>query len=85
MENYGLVNKIPENLIIIEPVSYFEMVALEDNAKVIITDSRGVQKEGYFLKSSCIVPRNETEWMELVEIGWNRVGNKKENIIKGSY
>jgi len=83
LENYSLVNKIPKNFIITEPVSYFEMVILESNAKVIITDSGGVQKEGYFFKTSCIIPRNETEWVELVEIGWNRVvGNKKDNIIK---
>ncbi len=83
LENYSLVNKIPENLIITEPVSYFEMVVLEGNAKVIITDSGGVQKEGYFFKTPCIIPRNETEWIELVETGWNKVvGTKKENIIK---
>jgi len=84
LENYGLVNeKISKNLIITEPVSYFEMVVLEGNAKVIITDSGGVQKEGYFFKTPCIIPRNETEWVELVDAGWNKViGNKKENIVK---
>jgi len=83
LENYGLLNKISENLIITKPVSYSEMVVLESNAKVIITDSGGVQKEGYFFKTPCIIPRNETEWVELVEAGWNKVvGTKKENIIK---
>ena len=83
LENYGLVNKISENLIITGPVSYFEMIVLESNAKVIITDFGDVQKEGYFFKIPCIISRNEIEWIELVEIGWNRVvGNKKGNIIK---
>jgi len=83
LENYGLVNeKIPKNLTITQPISYFEIIALESNAKVIITDSGGVQKEGYFFKTPCVIPRNETEWVELVEIGWNKVvGNKEENIV----
>ncbi|NQS90702.1 UDP-N-acetyl glucosamine 2-epimerase [Patescibacteria group bacterium] len=84
LDNYGLINgEVPKNLIIMQPVSYFEMIALESNAKIIITDSGGVQKEGYFFKTSCIIPRNETEWVELVEIGWNKlVGNKEENIVE---
>jgi len=66
-----------------EPVSYFEMVVLESNAKVIITDSGSVQKEGYFFKTRCIIPGNETEWVELVDAGWNKVvGNKKEDIVE---
>jgi len=70
-------------LTITQPVSYFEMIALESNAKLIIIDSGGVQKEGYFFKTPCIIPRDETEWVELVEIGWNKVvGNKEENIVK---
>jgi len=49
LENYGLVSEeIPKNLTITQPISYFEMITLESNAKVIITDSGGVQKEGYF-------------------------------------
>ena len=84
LENYDLVNgKIFKNLVMTEPVSYFEMIVIESNAKVIITDSGGVQKEGYFFKTPCIIPRNETEWLELVETGWNKVvGNKGENIVE---
>ncbi|GAB6162895.1 UDP-N-acetylglucosamine 2-epimerase (non-hydrolyzing) [Desulfothermus naphthae] len=83
LENYGLLNKISENLIITKPVSYFEMIVLENNAKVIITDSGGVQKEGYFFQTPCIILRNETEWVELVKAGWNKiVGNKKKDIVK---
>jgi len=84
LENYGLASEeIPRDLTITQPVSYFEMIALESNAKLIITDSGGVQKEGYFFKTPCIIPRNETEWIELVEVGWNKVvGNKKEDITE---
>lgn len=75
--------KIPDNLILNEPVSYTEMIILEKNAKLIITDSGGVQKESYFFKVPCIIPRGETEWVELVDAGWNKVvGNKKEDIVE---
>lgn len=84
LEEYGLLENIEHNLIITEPVSYFEMVALEKSAKLIITDSGGVQKEGYFLGTPCIIPRNETEWVELVDIGFNQlVGTNPEKLISG--
>ena len=83
LERFGLINQRVRNLIIAEPVSYFEMLVLEKNAKVIITDSGGVQKEGYFWGTPCIIPRNETEWVELVDIGFNvLVGANKDNILE---
>ena len=54
---------------IIEPVSFLDMIALESNAKLIVTDSGGVQKEAYFFKKPCIILRQQTEWTELVACG----------------
>jgi UDP-GlcNAc3NAcA epimerase len=60
-----------ENIHIIEPVGYLEMVWLEAHCKLIATDSGGIQKEAYFHQKKCITLRDETEWVELVEVGAN--------------
>jgi UDP-GlcNAc3NAcA epimerase len=60
-----------EQIILIEPVSYLDMVELERNALTIITDSGGVQKEAFFYRVPCITTRDETEWIETVDSGWN--------------
>ncbi len=61
--------KSDRGILIIEPVSYLEMIMLESNASLIVTDSGGVQKESHFFSKPCIVLRKETEWVELVENG----------------
>ena len=64
---------IPDHVILIEPVNYIECLALQKSAKMVITDSGGIQKEAYFLHTPCITLRNETEWVETVEAGMNSV------------
>ncbi|MDP4587106.1 MAG: UDP-N-acetylglucosamine 2-epimerase (non-hydrolyzing) [Flavobacteriales bacterium] len=56
-------------LVLCEPLGYLDMILLESQAKLIVTDSGGVQKEAYFFKTPCIVLRTETEWTELIESG----------------
>ena len=60
-----------ESLLMIEPISYFDMLRLAAGARCIVTDSGGLQKEAFFLHVPCVTPRDETEWVETVESGWN--------------
>ena len=70
------------NVDCIEPVGYFDMICLLDNCRAVFTDSGGVQKEAYFFHKPCVTLRDETEWIELVEHGYNcLVGTERERII----
>jgi UDP-GlcNAc3NAcA epimerase len=71
------------NILLIEPVGYFNMLWLIKNSKLIMTDSGGLQKEAYFFNKYCLTLRTETEWTELVENGYNHiVGSNKFKILE---
>lgn len=85
LDNYNLNATIASNeaLRVVEPVDYLDMVLLEKNAETILTDSGGVQKEAYFHHTPCVTLREETEWVETVEAGWNQIaGFNTEKIIE---
>lgn len=73
--------KVPSNVIVVDPVGYLEMVWLEANCSVIATDSGGVQKEAYFHRKPCVTLREETEWVELVEGGFNTIVGANSELI----
>jgi UDP-GlcNAc3NAcA epimerase len=81
LDKYKIV--ITKNIKIVDPASYLEIISLEKNAHKIITDSGGIQKEAFYSNVPCITLREETEWVELVNLGFNTlVGTEKQKIIK---
>jgi UDP-GlcNAc3NAcA epimerase len=85
--NAELCSKVKTNKLIkiIPPVSFLEMIALEKNAELVITDSGGVQKEAFFFEKPCIILRSETEWVELVECGSAKITDADEQKIIEAY
>ena len=81
IDDSGLAVRLA-NVLIIPPVSFMEMVLLEQGATVILTDSGGVQKEAYFYGVPCVTMRDETEWVETVDLGWNVLtGADRDRIV----
>ena len=74
-----------ENLTIIDPVGYLEMVWLIDHCDMVMTDSGGLQKEAFFFRKPCITLRNETEWIELIEGNFNILVEADSSLIVSKY
>jgi UDP-GlcNAc3NAcA epimerase len=77
--------KSSDHFKIIEPVSFLEMIALEKNCKIVMTDSGGVQKEAFYFEKPCVILRPETEWVELVECGTAIITDANEQKIIEAY
>ena len=82
MREFGLDAGLAKNIRVVDPLDYFDFLALLIGAKKVATDSGGVQKEAYFFGVPCVTLREETEWIETVEDGWNAVvGTETGDVI----
>jgi len=87
LQEMGLIEKISKdnNIILVEPVGYHRMLNLIKNAKIVFTDSGGMQKEAFWLKTPCITLRDNTEWVETVDLGFNiLVGSNPSSIMEAT-
>lgn len=76
---------ISERVRIIEPASFFEIIRLEKNAAIVMTDSGGVQKEAFFYGTPCVILRPETEWIEIVDAGAGIIADADYERIMAAY
>ena len=84
VEREGLAEGLGANVVLAEPVGYFDSLALIRNARAVVTDSGGVQKEAYVLGTPCVTLRDRTEWVETVESGWNTLVDADAQAVAGA-
>jgi UDP-N-acetylglucosamine 2-epimerase (non-hydrolysing) len=82
LRDHGLWDLANERLTLVEPVGYLDFVCLLDGAERVATDSGGVQKEAFYLDKRCVTLRDETEWIETVDTGWNELVGAREETIR---
>ncbi|MDQ2051816.1 UDP-N-acetylglucosamine 2-epimerase (non-hydrolyzing) [Natronolimnohabitans sp. A-GB9] len=82
LEEYGLRDRAEAVVDLVEPLGYLDFVRLMDAAERIVTDSGGVQKEAFFLETPCVTLREETEWTETVDCGWNELVGTDTDAIR---
>lgn len=73
LDRMGRLHALAQSMHLVPPLGYLDMVQMEKHAAVIATDSGGVQKEAFFYRVPCVTLRDETEWVELIDAGWNRL------------
>ncbi|SES93268.1 UDP-GlcNAc3NAcA epimerase [Salinibacillus kushneri] len=81
IEQFNLTNLLSYPIKTVDPFDYFDMLTITSQARMVLTDSGGLQKEAYMLQVPCITLRDETEWTETLQFGWNQLAGTDQNKI----
>ena len=80
MDQYNILQLLSKKIKVTKPLSYKQVIYYLKYAKLLITDSGGMQKEAFFAKTQTLTIRNETEWPETIRAGYNRLVNPKKKV-----